>query len=57
MCRGMENRKLPMTDSIEELAEFWDTHDATDFWDEFEEVAEPIFEPNVKIIRPTTDAD
>ena len=29
--------------SIEELAEFWDTHDATDYWDELEEVREPIF--------------
>ena len=36
-------RKLPRTDSVSELAEFWDTHDLTDFEDELEEVAEPIF--------------
>jgi CopG antitoxin of type II toxin-antitoxin system len=36
--------RIPDTDSIEELARFWDTHDATDFEDEFEEVTEPLFE-------------
>ena len=39
----MRKSKLPKTDSIEELAEFWDTHDLTDFEDELEEVAEPVF--------------
>jgi CopG antitoxin of type II toxin-antitoxin system len=36
--------RIPDTDSIEEMARFWDTHDATDFDDEFEEVIEPVFE-------------
>ena len=35
--------KLPSTDSIRELAEFWDTHEVTEFADELEEVAEPVF--------------
>jgi cell division protein FtsX len=35
---------IPQTDSIQELARFWDTHDLTDFEDELEEVAEPVFE-------------
>jgi len=35
--------KLPHTDSIRELAEFWDTHDVTDFADELEEVGERVF--------------
>ncbi len=35
--------KIPKTDSIRELAEFWDTHDLTDFSDELEEVSEPVF--------------
>ena len=39
----MKKSKLPRTDSIQELAEFWDTHDLTDFEDELEEVAEPVF--------------
>jgi predicted DNA binding CopG/RHH family protein len=43
MERPMKKSKLPQTDSIQELAEFWDTHDLTDFEDELEEVAEPIF--------------
>lgn len=39
----MKNSKLPKIDSIEKLAEFWDTHDLTDFEDELEEVSEPVF--------------
>ncbi len=39
----MTKRKLPRTDSIQELAKFWDRHDLTDFQDELEEVAEPVF--------------
>ena len=35
--------RIPDTDSIRELAEFWDTHDVTAFDDELEEVAEPVF--------------
>jgi predicted DNA binding CopG/RHH family protein len=47
----MNRPKIPQTDSIEELARFWDTHDLTDFEDEIEEVTEPVFEhgPVVKI--------
>jgi len=40
----MHSPKIPQTDSIEELARFWDTHDLTDFGDELEEVTEPVFE-------------
>lgn len=36
--------KLPLTDSIEELARFWDTHDLTEFDEQLEEVSEPVFE-------------
>jgi hypothetical protein len=39
----MKKSKLPKTDSIQKLAEFWDTHDLTDFGDELQEVAEPVF--------------
>ena len=38
------NRGLPQTDSIQELAQFWDTHDLTEFAGELEEVIEPVFE-------------
>lgn len=40
----MKAQHLPKTDSIQELAHFWDKHDLTDFEDELEEVAEPVFE-------------
>ncbi len=40
----MKTRRLPQTDSIQELARFWDTHDLTDFEDQLEEVSQPVFE-------------
>jgi predicted DNA binding CopG/RHH family protein len=40
----MNIEKIPQTDSIQELAEFWDTHDLTDYEDQLEEVTEPFFE-------------
>ncbi len=39
----MKTTRLPDTDSIDELARFWDTHDLTDFEDQLEEIAEPVF--------------
>lgn len=39
----MSKPEIPNTDSVEELARFWDTHDATDFEDEVEEVKEQVF--------------
>jgi hypothetical protein len=40
----MKTEALPRTDSIQELAQFWDTHDVSDFEDELEEGTEPVFE-------------
>lgn len=40
----MKRVNIPQTDSIEELAHFWDTHDLTEFEDQLEEVLEPVFE-------------
>ncbi len=34
---------IPKTDSIGELAAFWDTHDVTEFSDELVEVSAPVF--------------
>lgn len=39
----MTETKIPQTDSIEELAQFWQAHDLTDFEDELEEVTEAVF--------------
>ena len=44
MEKPMNTPKIPPTDSIAELARFWDTHDLTDFEDELEEVPESVFE-------------
>ena len=40
----MKTPQIPHTDSIAELARFWDTHDLTDFEDALEEVTESVFE-------------
>jgi hypothetical protein len=59
MEKAMKKRKLPSTDSVEELARFWDTHDVTDFEDELEEVTEPVFVrakgASLSIVLPAAD--
>jgi predicted DNA binding CopG/RHH family protein len=45
----MSQPTIPQTDSIQELAKFWDTHDLTDFEDQLEEVSEPVFEREMTI--------
>ncbi len=49
---------LPKTDSISELAEFWDTHDVTDFDEALEEVQGPVFQlrEQLTIELPLADA-
>ncbi len=37
-------KRILQTDSIQELAHFWDTHDLTDFDTELEVVDEPVFD-------------
>ena len=39
----MKKVKIPNTDSIKELAEFWETHDVTDFEDQLELVNKSPF--------------
>ena len=43
MEKTIKRQSLPNTDSIEELARFWDTHDLTDFEADLEEAAKPVF--------------
>ncbi|MGD0382041.1 MAG: CopG family antitoxin [Thermoguttaceae bacterium] len=45
----MNTQKIPQFDSIQEMAQFWDTHDLTDFADEVEEVDENVFERKTAI--------
>jgi predicted DNA binding CopG/RHH family protein len=44
MEEPMNIKTIPQTDSIQELAQFWDTHDLTDFEAQLEEVIEPVFD-------------
>ena len=43
MEKAMKKAKLPNTDSIQELAKFWDNHDLMEFESALEEVREPVF--------------
>jgi hypothetical protein len=52
MEEPMNRIKIPQTDSIQELAHFWDTHDLTDFKDELEEVNESVFELLTQLFVP-----
>jgi predicted DNA binding CopG/RHH family protein len=44
MAEPITRDPIPITDSIDELARFWDSHEITDYEDELEEVDEEIFE-------------
>ena len=46
----MNKLKIPETDSIEELARFWDTHDLTDYEDQLVEVTEPVFQRGIETV-------
>ncbi len=52
----MTKQKLPKTDSVSELAHFWDEHDVTDFEDSLEEVTESVFS-KVRDIRVQLEQD
>lgn len=41
---AMKITVIPQTDSVQELAHFWDTHDLTDLEGQLEEFTEPVFE-------------
>ena len=45
----MKDQQLPQTDSIQELAQLWDTHDLPDFENDLEVVTEPVFAPRTAI--------
>ncbi len=49
MEEPINRSRIPETDSIKPLAEFWDTHDLTDFQDELEEVGEVVFQPGTTL--------
>jgi len=43
MEKTIKRPRLPDTDSVEEMAAFWDHHDLTDFADDLQAVSEPVF--------------
>jgi hypothetical protein len=48
--------RIPRTDSIQELAAFWQNHDVTDFENDLEEVQEAAFQrPDVVSVPLTAD--
>jgi predicted DNA binding CopG/RHH family protein len=53
----MKKSKLPKIDSIQKLAEFWDSHGLTDFEGELEEVGEPVFARGGAIKVPLASRD
>lgn len=54
MEKDVITNKLPQTDSIQELTQFWDTHDLTEFEHELEEVTEPVFERQTVLKIPVS---
>ena len=46
--------RIPRTDSIQELAAFWQNHDVTDFEDELEEVRQTVFQRTDVVGVPLT---
>jgi len=46
----MKKDKIPDTDSIKELAHFWDTHDLTDYEDEMQEVTDLLVERPLGVV-------
>ena len=48
-------QKIPQTDSIQELSQFWDVHDLTDFEEQLKEVSGTVFERSTVKIHLESD--
>lgn len=46
----MRKKEIPQSDSIQELAAFWDAHDLTEFEDQLEVVGDTVFERQTELI-------
>jgi hypothetical protein len=49
MEEWMKQEKIPQTDSIKEISDFWDTHDNTTYANELEEVHKQIFDNSKEV--------
>jgi predicted DNA binding CopG/RHH family protein len=57
MEKPMNTNNLPQSDSIQELAQFWDTHDLTDFEADLEEVTEAVFDRETTVMIHLSSED
>jgi predicted DNA binding CopG/RHH family protein len=48
--KEMSRQTIPQSDSIQELAAFWDTHDLTEFEDQLEVVGGTVFERQAELV-------
>ncbi|MGQ9734808.1 MAG: CopG family antitoxin [Candidatus Bipolaricaulia bacterium] len=56
--RSRKGSKIPEFESIQEEAGFWDTHDTTEFLEEFEEADEVIFiRPEKQVVSLRLERD
>ena len=53
----MNTNNLPQSDSIQELAQFWDTHDLTDFEGDLEKVTEAVFDRETTVMIHLSSED
>lgn len=54
----MNSSKIPAFKTIEKEAEFWDTHDTTEFLDEFEEARDITFvKPDKQVVSIRLERD
>lgn len=56
MARSIDQEPIPQTDSIEELARFWDTHSLADYDDEVEEAVEFAFDLPRSVVQAIRQA-
>lgn len=57
MEKPMNTNNLPQSDSIQELAQFWDTHDLTDFEGDLEKVTEAVFDRETTVMIHLSSED
>ena len=57
MQKERKKSRIPEFKTIEEEAEFWDTHDLTDYWDEFKPIKAQFADKLFDRVTIPVDAD
>ena len=57
MQKERKKSRIPKFKTIEEEAEFWDTHDLTDYWDEFKPIKAQFADKLFDRVTIPVDAD